>query len=75
MVKLWLSNVLRRVHEDEGGAVTLETLLIIGAIALPILAFILMKVWPTIVTFFNSGMNDLQTDANNVSAGNAASGN
>jgi Flp pilus assembly pilin Flp len=71
MGKLWLGDVLRRVHEDEGGAVTLETILIIGAIAIPILLFLLKVAWPQIQTFFNTGVQDLQTSADNVSAGNA----
>ena len=33
--------LLLRVHRDERGAVSLETILIIAAIALPILIFIL----------------------------------
>ena len=38
----------RRVHEDERGAVSLETILIIGAIALPILIFLLKWGWPRV---------------------------
>ncbi len=40
--------LLQRVHRDERGAVTLETILIIGAIALPILIFLLKFGWPRI---------------------------
>ena len=40
MERASLLNLLRRVHEDEEGAVSLETILIIGAIALPILIFL-----------------------------------
>jgi Flp pilus assembly pilin Flp len=65
-----LGDVLRRVHRDEGGSVSLETILIIGAIAVPILLFLLKVAWPTIKTFFNSGVSDLQTSADNVSGGN-----
>jgi Flp pilus assembly pilin Flp len=65
-----LGDVLRRVHEDEGGAVSLETILIIGAIAIPILLFLLKVAWPTIKTFFNTGVQDLQDSSNNVSSGN-----
>jgi hypothetical protein len=70
MGKSWLGDVLRRVHEDEGGSVSLETILIIGAIAIPILLFLLKIAWPTIKTYFNTGVSDLQTSSDNVSNGN-----
>lgn len=50
----------RRVHRDERGAVSIETVLIIAAIAVPILIFILKFGWPRIKNFFDSGMNDLE---------------
>jgi len=52
-------SLLRKVHQDEEGAVSLETILIIGAIALPILIFLLRVGWPRIKEYFNSGMDDL----------------
>lgn len=61
-----LLKVLRRIHEDEEGAVSLETVLIIGAIALPVLIFLLKVGWPRIKAYFTSGMDDLdsaKTDA------------
>ena len=70
MRKTLLGDVLRQVHQDEGGSVSLETILIIGAIAVPILLFLLKVAWPTIKTFFNSGVSDLETSADNVSGGN-----
>jgi hypothetical protein len=57
-----LLKLLKRIHEDEKGAVSLETILIIGAIALPILIFLLYKAWPVIKNYFNKGLEDLQTD-------------
>jgi hypothetical protein len=56
-------NLLRAVHDSEEGAVSLETVLIIGAIALPILIFLIRYGWPMIKDYFNKGMNDLQTGA------------
>lgn len=53
-------DLARRVHRDERGAVSIETVLIIAAIAVPILIFILRFGWPRIKTFFNQGMNDLE---------------
>jgi Flp pilus assembly pilin Flp len=55
---LW--TVLKRVHRDEAGAVSLETLLIVGAIALPILIFLLKVGWPRVKDYFNQGLQDLE---------------
>ena len=59
--------MLARLHGDERGGVTIETVLIIAAIALPILIFILKVGWPMARQFFMQGMNDLSNEANNVS--------
>lgn len=58
--------LLARVHNDERGAVSLETILIIGAIAIPILIFLIKFGWPRIKDYFNDGLNELEeggTDA------------
>jgi Flp pilus assembly pilin Flp len=60
MKKFWLTDLLAKVHRDEEGAVSLETILIIGAIALPILIFLIKVAWPRIRTFFNKGLDDLE---------------
>jgi len=52
-------NLLRKVHDDEQGAVSLETVLIIGAIALPILIFLYKVGWPRIQKMFDTGMKEL----------------
>lgn len=52
--------LLKRVHNDERGAVSLETILIIGAIALPILIFLIKYGWPKIKGYFNRGLQDLE---------------
>ena len=52
--------LLKKIHEDENGSISLETILIIGAIALPILIFLLVKAWPTIKTYFNHGAEGLE---------------
>jgi Flp pilus assembly pilin Flp len=62
--------LLQRVHRDERGAVSLETILIIAAIALPILIFILKFGWPKIRDYFNTGMDNLENEGNNVTNGN-----
>lgn len=56
--------LLRAVHESEDGAVSLEMILILGAIALPILIFLITKGWPTIKQYFNSGLQDLTSGSN-----------
>lgn len=54
---LW--QVLRDVHHDDRGVVSLETVLILGAVAIPVLIVIVKFGWPEVKTFFDRGMNDL----------------
>ena len=56
--------LLTRVHRDEAGAVSIETILIIGAIALPILIFVIKVGWPMVKSFFIRGINDLEAERN-----------
>jgi len=58
-----LLSLLRTVHEDEEGAVSLETILIIGAIALPILIFLIKVAWPEIKEYFNKNIDELEEGA------------
>lgn len=51
------------VHADEKGGVSLETVLIIAAVALPILIFVIRYGWPRIREFFDKGMKDLEEGA------------
>ncbi|QDU98026.1 Flp family type IVb pilin [Lignipirellula cremea] len=62
-----LLGLLRTIHEDEDGAVSIETVLIVAAIALPILIFVIKIGWPRIRDFFNDGMNELEGGAADVS--------
>jgi hypothetical protein len=57
-----LVSLLRTVHEDEGGSVSLETILIIGAIALPILIFLITVGWKRVKTMFNEGLDELKNE-------------
>ena len=66
--------LLLRVHRDQRGAVSLETILIIAAIALPILIFILKFGWPKIRDYFNTGMDNLENEGKNVTSGSGSSG-
>jgi Flp pilus assembly pilin Flp len=54
-----LMKLLRKIHEDENGAISLETVLIIGAIALPILIFLLKVGWPWVKELFQQGQSDI----------------
>lgn len=58
-----IKDLLKRVHSDEQGGVSLETILIIGAIALPILIFLITVAWPRVKEFFLDGMSDLEDGA------------
>jgi Flp pilus assembly pilin Flp len=58
---LLLPRLLARIHRDERGGVSIETILIIAAIALPILIFLIKVGWPRIKNFFDAGMTDLET--------------
>lgn len=61
--------LLQRVHHDQRGAVSLETVLIIGAIALPILIFLIKFGWPRIRDYFFKGMEQLEQESDNVTGG------
>jgi hypothetical protein len=60
-----LPALLKRVHNDERGSVSLETILIIGAIALPILIFLIKVGWPRVKDYFNQGLEDLEEGSEN----------
>lgn len=62
MKDISLRNLLKRVHRDERGVVSLETVLIIGAIALPILIILIKFGWPIIWKYFKKGTQDLQQE-------------
>ncbi|QDU37279.1 hypothetical protein Mal4_15890 [Maioricimonas rarisocia] len=61
-----LRRLFERVHRNEDGAVSLETILIIGAIAIPILIFLLRWGWPRIRDYFNEGMDQLEEQSDSV---------
>lgn len=60
-----IRTLLARVHRNERGAVSLETVMIVGAIAIPILIFLLRWGWPKIKEYFNTGMTNLETESDN----------
>lgn len=60
---LW--RLLKQIHADDRGAVSLETILIIGAIALPILIFLIRVGWPRIKGYFTQGLQELEAERTN----------
>jgi len=64
-----IRRLFQRIDRDERGAVSLETILIIGAIALPILIFIIKFGWPKIRNYFDTGIQDLQGQTQKVTNG------
>jgi Flp pilus assembly pilin Flp len=66
--KFGLLPLVARIHRDERGAVTLETILIIGAIALPILIFLIKFGWPTVKGFFTKNTGTLDGAVENLKA-------
>ena len=63
------SRLWRRIHCDQRGAVSLETILIVAAIALPILIFILKFGWPKIRDYFNTRMQNPENEGNRTQNG------
>ena len=62
MKKPSLLGLLRRVHGDEEGSVSLETVLVLCAIAIPVLIVMIKWGWPMIKQYFQEGMEDLQSE-------------
>jgi len=64
-----IRGLLGRVHRDERGGVSLETILIIGAIAIPILIWLIKYGWPKIRNYFDKGIIDLQNTTDRTTSG------
>lgn len=62
-----LVDLFRRLDRDEEGAVSIETILIIGAIALPILIFLIKIGWPRIQQYFATKVEELEGEGDNAS--------
>lgn len=60
------SRLFRRLHRDERGSVSLETILVLGAVAVPILIFLLKFGWPRLKDYFNKGMENLESESDAV---------
>ena len=64
-----LKQAVARLHRDERGGVSLETILIIGAIALPILIFLIKLGWPKIREYFQGNQRLLELEGDRVKGG------
>ena len=62
--------LLKQVHGDQRGAVSIETVLIIAAVALPILIFMIKIGWPMIKSYFSGRMTELTTEGDKAKSGN-----
>lgn len=58
-----------RIHRDERGAVSLETILIVGAIALPTLIFLVKVGWPKVRSFFDGNIQELERETDTITGG------
>ena len=70
-----LGKLLKRIHQDERGAVSLETILVVAAIAIPVILFVYKVGWPKIQKLFTDGINNLETQAGSVSDGTSGTSN
>jgi Flp pilus assembly pilin Flp len=65
-----LREVFKRLHRDERGVVSLETVLIIAAVALPVLIIIIKFGWPRIKSYFDEGLDSLERETDDAVQGN-----
>ena len=54
--------LLRQVHEDEDGALSLEAVLLIAVVALPILIVLYKVAWPMIKGYFFGQLEELDVE-------------
>lgn len=64
-----MGNLIRKLHSDQRGAVSIETIMILGAVALPLLIFLLKFGWPRVKSFFEGGLRDLESETERVTGG------
>jgi len=65
-----LLRLLQAVHRDERGVVSLETVLILGAVAIPVLIIVIKFGWPKIKSYFDKGMEDIEQATDKAIEGN-----
>lgn len=67
-LSLWFK-LARRLHRDQRGAVSIETMLLIGAIVLPVLIFLLRFGWPRVKDYFEFNLDILEVESEAVTDG------
>jgi len=66
-----MSHLGRRRNGRNRGALSIETILILAAIAVPILIFILKVGWPKIQKYFNESTDNLIEESYNAQQGSS----
>jgi len=59
-------HLLKKIHADERGAVAVETVLVIAAIAIPVILFMYKIGWPAIREMFETSMDTLINQSESV---------
>jgi len=54
--------LFKQIHRDEQGALSLEAVLIIAVIALPVLIVLYKFAWPGIKSYFYQGLEEVGVD-------------
>jgi Flp pilus assembly pilin Flp len=65
-----MREIFKRLHRDERGVVSLETVLIIAAVALPVLIILIKFGWPRIRAYFDRGLDELERETGDAIQGN-----
>lgn len=65
-IRKWIRRLARTIRRDEQGALSLEAVLLIGAIAIPVLIGFMKWGYPKVKTYFMDGINDLEVQTDNV---------
>lgn len=64
-----MRSLLLAIHRDERGAASIETILILGAVAIPVLIFLLKFGWPHVRDLFDRGDSELNSAVDGVMYG------
>lgn len=54
--------LFKRLHRDERGSLSIESILIIAAISVPVILFVYKIGWPAIRDMFEKGMTGINPD-------------
>ncbi|QDU40911.1 hypothetical protein Mal4_52740 [Maioricimonas rarisocia] len=60
---------IRTFHRNESGALSLETVLILGAVAVPLLVFVLRFGWPRVRLMFEDRLDGVHDEADRIREG------